>query len=99
MFKKLKEINSRPEPYQFYTAEELWADAHTSKKMLEFHLNESIDLSSRKKDFIDRSVEWIVSHFGINESTSIADFGCGPGLYTTQFAGNKADVTGIDFSG
>ena len=99
MFEKLEEINSRPEPFQFYTAEELWADEHTSKKMLEFHLNESIDLSSRKKEFIDRSVKWIVSHFEIKEDKSIADFGCGPGLYTTQFAENKADVTGIDFSG
>ena len=63
MFDKLKEINSRPRPFQFYTAEELWANEHTSKKMLEYHLNEKIDLSSRNKDFIERSVEWIVSFF------------------------------------
>jgi SAM-dependent methyltransferase len=30
---------------------------------------------------------------------SVADFGCGPGLYTTRFAENSANVTGIDFSG
>jgi len=35
MFKELKEINSRPAPFQFYTADELWADEHTSKQMLE----------------------------------------------------------------
>ena len=99
MFEKLKEINARPAPFQFYTAEELWADDHTSKKMLEYHLNESIDLSSRKKDFIDRSVKWIVSRFEIDRTKSLADFGCGPGLYTTQFAQTKANVTGIDFSG
>lgn len=98
MFDKLKEINSRPTPFQFYTAEELWTDEHTSKKMLEYHLNETIDLSSRNKNFISRSVKWIVTHFGINEKTSIADFGCGPGLYTTYFAEQNADVTGIDFS-
>jgi len=94
----LEEINSRPAPFQFYTAEELWTDDYTSKKMLEYHLNESIDLSSRNKDFIARSVKWIVSHFGIDADTSIADFGCGPGLYTTPFAEHNADVTGIDFS-
>jgi SAM-dependent methyltransferase len=66
--------------------------------MLEYHLNESLDLSSRNKDFIDRSLKWIVSHFGIGVNTIIADFGCGPGLYTTQFAEKNADVTGIDFS-
>ncbi len=98
MFDKLKEINSRPTPFQFYTADELWTDEHTSMKMLEYHLNESVDLSSRNKDFIARSVKWIVSHFGIDVNTSIADFGCGPGLYTTTFAENNADVTGIDFS-
>lgn len=99
MFDTLEEINSRPKPFQFYTADELWTDEHTSMKMLEYHLNESVALSSRKKDFIDRSVQWIVSHFGIDVNSSIADFGCGPGLYTTLFAENNADVTGIDFSG
>jgi len=98
VFDTLEEINSRPKPFQYYTAEELWTDEHTSMKMLEYHLNESVDLSSRNKDFIARSVKWIVSYFGIDVNTNIADFGCGPGLYTTQFAENKADVTGIDFS-
>jgi SAM-dependent methyltransferase len=98
MFKEIKEINSRPAPFQFYTADELWANEHTSKKMLEYHLNESIDVSSRNMNFIERSVEWIVSHFGVDENTEIADFGCGPGLYTTRLAERGANVTGIDFS-
>jgi len=98
MFRELEAINLRPEPFQFYTAQELWTDEHTSKRMLEFHLNESIDVSSRNKDFIDRSVKWIVLHFGVNTGTSIADFGCGPGLYTIRLAEKGTDVTGIDFS-
>jgi len=98
MFKELQEIDTRPKPFQFYTADDLWTNAHTSMKMLEYHLNESIDLSSRNKEFIDRSVQWIVSHFGIDNQTRLADFGCGPGLYTTQFAEHNATVTGIDFS-
>ncbi|GAG73970.1 unnamed protein product [marine sediment metagenome] len=98
MFKELKEINSRPTPFQFYTADELWTNEHTSMKMLEYHLNESVDLSSRNKDFIASSVKWIVSHFEIDENKSIADFGCGPGLYITSLAENNANVTGIDFS-
>jgi 2-polyprenyl-3-methyl-5-hydroxy-6-metoxy-1,4-benzoquinol methylase len=98
MFKELKEINSRPSPFQFYTADELWANEHTSKQMLEYHLNESIDVSSRNKRFIERSVEWLVSHFGVDNSTEIADFGCGPGLYTTRLAERGAIVTGIDLS-
>jgi cyclopropane fatty-acyl-phospholipid synthase-like methyltransferase len=98
MFKGLEEINSRPEPFQFYTASDLWTHKHTSRKMLEFHLDESVDLSSRNKKFIERSVEWIISHFGVGEGTKVIDFGCGPGLYTTLLAERKADVTGIDFS-
>ena len=98
MFKELEEINSRPAPFQFYTAKELWTNEHTAKKMLEYHLNESIDASSRNKSFIERSVKWIVSRYKVDKYTDIADFGCGPGLYTTMLAERGAIVTGIDFS-
>jgi 2-polyprenyl-3-methyl-5-hydroxy-6-metoxy-1,4-benzoquinol methylase len=98
MFNDLKEIVARPEPFQFYTADILWADPHISKKMLDFHLDGSNDISSRNRAFIDRSAAWISSHFGIDAPSSVADFGCGPGLYTIRLAEYKADITGIDFS-
>ncbi|MFA5323894.1 MAG: class I SAM-dependent methyltransferase, partial [Smithella sp.] len=98
MFAELEKINVRPEPFEFYTASDLWTDEHTSKQMLAFHLDEEIDASSRNITFIDRSVDWITSHFNIGAGIKIADFGCGPGLYTTRLAKRQADVTGIDFS-
>ncbi|MCP4257567.1 MAG: class I SAM-dependent methyltransferase [Planctomycetes bacterium] len=98
MFEELEKINSRPEPFEFYTADDLWTDEYTSKQMLSYHLNEEVDISSRNTAFIEKSVEWIVSHFNIGAGTKIADFGCGPGLYTTRLAKRQADVTGIDFS-
>lgn len=98
MFEELEKINTRPKPFEFYTASDLWTDDHVSKMMLSFHLNEEIDISSRNKEFIDRSVEWITSYFNIGEGTKIADFGCGPGLYATPLARTQADITGIDFS-
>ncbi len=98
MFEQLEEINKRPEPFDFYTASELWTDEHTSERMLSFHLNEDIDVSSRNAEFINRSVKWIVSRFSVDEGTKIADFGCGPGLYATRLAKSHAGVTGIDFS-
>ena len=98
MFKELKEINSRPAPFEFYTADELWTNEHTSKQMLKYHLNESIDVSSRNRKFIEKSVEWIASRFNINQGTKLIDFGCGPGLYTTKLAEKGAKPTGIDFS-
>lgn len=98
MFNELKKINTRPELYGFYTAEILWNDEHISKQMLDLHLNEHVDISSRNKVFIDKSADWIASRFNIGKDTQIADFGCGPGLYTARFAENGAAVTGIDFS-
>jgi 2-polyprenyl-3-methyl-5-hydroxy-6-metoxy-1,4-benzoquinol methylase len=98
MFGELEKINTRPKPFEYYTASDLWTDEHTSKQMIAFHLNEEIDVSSRNAAFIDRSVEWIVSHFNVGTGMKITDFGCGPGLYTTKLAKKKAEVTGIDFS-
>jgi len=98
MFDKLKEINTRPRPFQEYTALELWTDEHTSKKMLEYHLNDEIEAASRNSSFVNRSVDWIVNHFGVNKDMAIADFGCGPGFYATALAERGARVTGIDFS-
>ncbi len=98
MFRELEKIFHRPEPFQFYTAEELWTGDHTSKRMLDFHLNPEINVSSRRIQFIEDSVAWIVSRFQIGPNTRIADFGCGPGLYTNRLATVGAHVTGIDFS-
>lgn len=98
MFKELEKINNRPRPFEFYTASELWTNEYTAKQMLQYHLNESIDVSSRRAEFIGRSVDWIVSRFGVESTTTVADFGCGPGLYAKRLAEAGAQVTGIDFS-
>ena len=98
MYHDLVEINRRPACFSHDTAAELWTDEHTSARMLAFHLDGSLDVSSRKTAFIDRSAAFIVSRFGLGEGRAVADFGCGPGLYTTRLAASGAAVTGIDFS-
>jgi SAM-dependent methyltransferase len=98
VFDELREINKRPGPFEFYTAEDLWADEHTSKRMLEYHLNGSIDVSSRKTAFIERSGEWIAAFFGLAPGSELLDLGCGPGLYANRFAERGIGVTGVDFS-
>jgi len=98
MFEQLEEINSRPAPFSVNTTDVLWTDRHTSARMLSFHLDPKLDLSSRNHAFIDRSASWITSRFGLVEGVRVADFGCGPGLYTTRLARTGARVTGIDFS-
>lgn len=98
MFDVLEQINKRPKPYEFYTTPLLWNDAYVSQKMLEFHLDETADPASRNQAFVDRSLDCIVRHFEVGPGTKIADFGCGPGLYTTPLAERGAEVTGIDLS-
>ena len=56
MFEQLENINTRPEPFECYTAADLWTDNHTSEQMLAYHLNADIDVSSRRVEFIDQSV-------------------------------------------
>lgn len=99
MFQELKEINSRPKPFQFYTANELWTNEYTAKQMLQYHLNADIDRSSRNHAFIWQSVDWITAYFKVGAVTKIADFGCAVGLYSNALAEKGAKVTGIDFSG
>jgi hypothetical protein len=45
VFEALETINTRPEPFEFYTAEDLWADQYTSEQMLKYHLNEANQLN------------------------------------------------------
>jgi SAM-dependent methyltransferase len=98
LFELLVEVNRRPEPFGEYTARELWTAPHTSERMLAYHLDETGDAASRNSKFLDRSTDWIVSHFGLTPGARVADFGCGPGLYTQRLARAGLDVTGIDFS-
>lgn len=98
MLKALNKINERPQLWGHYTAEELWTDEYTSQQMLNYHLAEDLDISSRNKKFLERSANWIVNKFKLNTNKEVADFGCGPGLYTSVFAKTGSKVTGIDFN-
>lgn len=98
LFEQLDNLAQRPEPFEFYTTDSLWTDEHISAKMLEYHLDENVDLASRNHAFIDSSAAWITEHFGLEHGKAVCDFGCGPGLYTRKFAETGAEVTGVDFS-
>lgn len=98
MFDQLEEINARPKPFEVCTVSDLWTDGYISKQMLTCHLNGDNDVASRRTTFIDRSTQWMSSRFDLREGRAVADFGCGPGLYTQRLARTGAAVTGIDFS-
>ncbi len=98
MYTTMKSINSRPELFSFYTVDELWNDDYTAQRMLDLHLTADNDISSRKVNFITESVSWIIRYFSLGSESSVCDFGCGPGYYTTALARSGARVTGIDIS-
>ena len=98
MFDALETIMAKPAVFSVYTAAELWTDEHTAKQMLAYHLNDDIDASSRSSAFIERSTDWMGARFDLKPGKTVADFGCGPGLYAQRLAGSGAAVTGVDFS-
>ena len=98
LFTELQEINQRPAPWERYTAGLLWTDPWVSGQMLVLHLNQSNEAASRDGAFISRSVAWMIRHFGLGPGKAVADFGCGPGLYSNRLAASGARVLGVDFS-
>ncbi len=98
LFDALDHIHHRPDPFETYTAQVLWDDDHISEQMLAAHLDPASEPASRPHEFIQRSADWIIDRFSLGEGKRVADFGCGPGLYSTRFAAAGTTVTGIDFS-
>lgn len=98
MFNSLEQINARPKPFSVYSAEDLWADPHTSERMLAFHLDGEVNLASRTTEFIRRSLDWLATQIDVDNGASVLDLGCGPGLYSNALARRGARVVGIDFS-
>jgi len=96
MLSELQEYIKRPVLYE-RTIEKFWTDPHISSRMLKSHLDPENDGASRPHDFMDRSVEWIITLFDPHNA-DLLDIGCGPGLYTKRFAGKGLNVTGMDFS-
>ena len=99
MFKEINEATAKPVVWSTYTADVLWTDSHIAKQMLAYHLNPEIEAASRSFDFIDESVNWLVSEFKLGQSSKTIDFGCGPGLYTQRLKKQGiGTVIGLDFS-
>ena len=94
--KKLLKYTEKPALYEPGNAL-MWTDPYISEQLLDIHLNEHIDLGSRKPETIQKTVDWIISLTN-KKKLNILDLGCGPGLYAENFAGKGHEVTGVDFS-
>jgi SAM-dependent methyltransferase len=88
--------SNKPEIYEPGNAV-MWTDPYISQQLLQVHLNEHVDLASRKPETIRKTIDWILSHTN-KEKLSILDLGCGPGLYSEKLAEKGHEVTGVDFS-
>ena len=75
----------------------MWVDEYISTQLLEVHLNQDVELASRKKATIANTVDWILNKVP-GDRMNILDLGCGPGLYTENLAEYGHLVTGMDFS-
>ncbi len=97
MRNKMKDFIKQPKIYQ-QTDTPFWTDDYISQKMLENHLDPSIDGASRNRSFIKKSASWICQKVPPADYPSLLDLGCGPGLYSELFAESGYQVTGVDFS-
>ena len=96
LLNNINKLTDKPEIYESGTAT-MWTDSYISEQLLSVHLDENIDLASRKKPTIDSTVEWILKNVK-KDKLDILDLGCGPGLYSERLAQKGHRVMGIDFS-
>lgn len=94
--KNIASQTQKPHIYEKGTAV-MWTDEYISKQLLQVHLNEDVDLASRKKQTIINTCDWILEQTS-GKPMKILDLGCGPGLYTGLMAEKGHEVTGVDFS-
>ncbi|HGM1140240.1 class I SAM-dependent methyltransferase [Clostridioides difficile] len=97
MLNKLCMYLERPELYK-QSEINFWDDEYISKQLLKAHLDTNFEGASRNFNFIEDSVNWIVTVANPANYPKLLDLGCGPGLYAEKFAQKGYKVTGIDFS-
>ena len=72
LFVALQRINERPALYSRYTADALWTSPDISEMLLRFHLDGEVDVASRRTDFIEASVDWMVAAFELGPGYDLA---------------------------
>jgi hypothetical protein len=81
----------RPEPWS--ESEKIpWNDPEFSRRMLREHLDQSHNLASRKKEKIEKHLDWIHNSILKGKPSNVLDLACGPGFYTSGLFGDTPHV-------
>ena len=88
-------INKKPALFE-KSNYNIWTDPYIQQQILKKHLDLQSDGASRKQESILKIVNFVLKHS--KPESHLLDLGCGPGLYTSLFADENYDVTGIDFN-
>ena len=74
----------------------IWSNSYVREQLLKAHLNPDSDAASRKPKTITATVDWVLKNQ--SGTGSIIDLGCGPGLYTQEFAARGWATVGVDIN-
>lgn len=74
----------------------IWSSPYVREQLLKAHLNPDSDAASRRPKTIRATVDWVLKDQ--SDIGSIIDLGCGPGLYTQEFARRGWTVVGVDIN-
>ena len=74
----------------------IWTNPYIREQLLQAHLSPDSDAASRKPETIRMTVDWVLKHRA--HPGSIIDLGCGPGLYSREFAVRGWTVVGVDIN-
>lgn len=95
--KELLRLQEKPEPFTPGDSR-FWTDPYIAKRLLEAHLDPTLDAASRSPQMIDKTVDWVIQYLDLRLGDCILDLGCGPGLYASRMAQRGLKLTGVDYS-
>ena len=92
----LLDTDNKPAPYE--PGDEFWNDPYISTQLLNTHLATDTDQGSYKPKTLRAICRYLPSAMRLQQSATIVDLGCGPGLYCEELSGMGYALTGIDRS-